>query len=374
MHMKAAPLLILLSLLLVGTVRTTEACSCVDQIQSERAEAESQFAAAEVVFEGEVVPGGHLITAPLRGQDGLSVVVFRVVRAYKGLHEELVQVYDDMAGSSCEFGQPDPGKKFFVYGYKGKDNKIYVQACTRTSALEFAGPDIRYARGEPATKEDLVPAGEMRRLESDPTLETSGATIRGSVRRANGKDAVRAFVTVWHVAADGQRENLIAALQKVNDDGTFEVRYLSAGAYLITAQDSQMTSASRFVGKSMTMNLREGQTYTDLSVLLHPEPLGTVSIRVVAPLSLHDRVFVWLRDVHMDDKEGDSPYKFAGTAQLDEKSVATFQCVPLGLYDVYVMLTGEDLTKPSWTHDDVQVQLNGPRAEAVVELRENPKE
>jgi hypothetical protein len=374
MNMKTKALLVFFFLLFFGTVRTTEACSCADQTLSERAEAESQFAAATVVFEGEVVLGGHSITAPVRGQNGLSMVVFRVIRAYKGLHEELVQVYDGMAGSSCEFGQPEPGKKFFVYGYKRADDRIFVEACTRTSALESAAPDIRYARGESATKDDLVPAGERRRLEDDPTLGISGATIHGSVRRADGKDAVGAFVTVWHVGANGQRENLIAAVQKVNDDGTFEVRYLSAGGYVITAQDSQKTSTSRFVGESMRMNLRESQTYSDVNVVLHAEPVGTVSIRVVAPPSLQDRVFVWLRDAHMDDAEGDSPYKFASTAQLDEKNVATFQCVPYALYDVYVMLTGEDLTKPSWTHDDLRVQVSGPRAEAVVELRERPKE
>jgi hypothetical protein len=33
------------------------------------------------------------------------------------------------------------------------------------------------------------------------------------------------------------------------------------------------------------------------------------------------------------------------------------------------MLTGDDLTKPSWTHDEVQVELNGNHAEAVVKLK-----
>jgi len=96
--------------------------------------------------------------------------------------------------------------------------------------------------------------------------------------------------------------------------------------------------------------------------------LGKVTIQVKALPELHDRIFVWLRGEQMDSV-GSSPYPYAQTAQLDENDVASFGYVPYGRYDVYVLLTGVDSTKPSWTHDKVQVQLNGKEADTVVTLR-----
>jgi hypothetical protein len=366
--MRSKILLIFLTLCAFGAARKAEACSCSTSILNDRDDAEGEFAAAAMVFEGEVLSGGHVITAPSKGLFGLSVIVFRVLRSYKGTQEESVQVYDAMAGSTCAFGEPKPGEKFLVYGYEGKDGKIYVEACTRTRRLEFAAPDIRYARGEPATEVDFAPAGEKWRLRSNPNLVTQGATLRGRVQRDDGREVGSAFLTVWDVDNRDRRGFSMAAMQKVNKDGSYEVRYLSPGRYIVTAEDLQVTHTARFVGEFGKIQLIEGRSYSDVNVLLHSEPLGGVSIRVIAPQQLHDRLFVWLRDSQMNSFGG-SLYKFARTAHLDVKNTASFESVPYGLYDAYVMLTDEDSRKPSWTHDDIQVRLSGSYAEAVVELR-----
>jgi hypothetical protein len=161
---------------------------------------------------------------------------------------------------------------------------------------------------------------------------------------------------------------LIAALQKVSQGGSFEVRYLSPRQYWVTAEDLQPTPTARLVGEFGKIELAQGQTYADVNVLLHPEPVGRVSIRVIAPKELHDRIFVWLRDADMDSAGG-NPYKYAETARLDDQNVASFMYVPYSRYDVYVMPTGEDISKPSWTHDDLEVRLSGGSTEAVIELR-----
>lgn len=366
--------LVCLVLLIAGTAEAARACVCADQVLNDRENVARQFAEATVVFEGEVLPGGREISAPSRDEPGLSMIVFRVLRAYKGNPEESIPLYDAMAGSDCSFGQPKPGEKFFVYGFKGKDIKIYLEACTRTQPLDSAGPDIRYARGEPATQEDLTPPGERWRLLIDPSLATRGATVHGTIRRADRADVSNVFVTIWDVDERGRRETSMAATQKVNADGTYNVRFLPPGRYRLTALDYDFKPAVRFVGEFGNISLSKGQTLSSVDVLLNPEPLGKVSIRVVAaPPELHDRLLVWLRDAQMDALGG-PPYPYAQTAELDEENVASFEFVPYGLYDVYVMLTGEDVSKPSWTHDKVQVQLNGSHSETVVQLRKNDLE
>jgi hypothetical protein len=194
--------------------------------------------------------------------------------------------------------------------------------------------------------------------------------LRGNVRRLDAGEVNDVFLTVWGVDEKGRRENWIAATQKLNPDSSYEVRFLAPGHYMVTAEDSRMTPTTRFVGEYGNIALAEGQTLVAVDVMLRPEPLGNVTIQVNAPPGLHDRIFVWLRDVEMDSV-GTPPYHYAQTAHLDEKNVASFEFVPYGRYDVYVSLTGEDSSKPSWTHDEVQVQLDGNKAETVVALRRN---
>jgi len=351
--------------------KAAEACVCSDQVLTDREDAARQFAEAAVVFEGEVIPGSREIVAPSRDSTGLYVIVLRVVRAYKGLHDESVQLLDAMAGSDCAFGQPATGQTYFVYGFKGPDGKIYVQTCTRTSSLESAGPDLRYARGEPATEEDLAPPGEKWRLRRDPSLATQGATLRGGVRRLDGRATTNVFLTVWDVDEEGKRKQSMAALQKVNTDGSYEVRFLPPGHYRITAEDYQVTQTSRFVGDYGNIIVAKSATLAALDVVLHAEPLGNVAVRVVAPRELHDRIFVELSDVEMDSY-GTAPYRYSQSARPDDNSIASFDCVPYGHYDVYVGLYDEDVRHPSWIHDEVRVQLNGNKAETVVALRKNP--
>jgi hypothetical protein len=270
-------------------------------------------------------------------------------------------------------GEPKPGTKFFVYGFRGKDSKLYIEACSRTAGLEFAAADVRYARNEPATKEDLAPPGERMRLLLDPTLATSGAVLRGKVTRADGADVSDVYVTIWRVDDKGFRENYMEATQRVEKDGSYEIRYLPAGRYLGTAEDSILTKTARFVGVSENFSLDQGQSLDLAGLVLRAEPLGRVSVQVHCDPGLRDRIFVWLRDVDMDARGGPA-YRYAQTANLDTKNVASFEYVPYGRYDVDVLFTGEDAMHPPWTHDPVQVELKGSSAEAEVTLRKSDQQ
>ena len=228
----------LIGLLLVGgTTPEVRACVCSSQIVNDREAAAQQFQAATVVFEGEVV----LVSMPTRSGgsgsgEGVSEITLRVIRSYKGSQADSMVLYDGAAETDCGFGAR-PGEKLFVYGFAGKDGKIYLQACGRSAGLEQAAADLRFARGEQPTPEDLSPPGERLRLYSDPSLAKRGATLSGSVRRSDGGTVSGVFLTVWDVDEKGRREAHMAATQKVNSDGTFDVRYLAPRKYFVTAVD-----------------------------------------------------------------------------------------------------------------------------------------
>jgi len=357
-----------------GMLETAKACVCSNQLLNDREDAAAQFNAAAVVFEGEVLAGGREISS-WNGKPGLSMIPFHVIHAYKGLSDESIEIYDSSPGTDCGFGEPASGTKFFVYGFKGKDDKIYIGGCSRTRTLDSAGPDIRFARGEPATKEDLAPPGEKWRLYRDPTLAERGASLKGVVRRADGGDVSEAFVTVWDVDESGRRNaaGSMAAHQKVSADGSFEIRLLAPGQYNVTAEDSRESPTARYVGEYGNVALGERQVLSQVLVRLHAEPLGTVRVRVIAPLELHDRVVVLLRDTNIDDSTL-APYAYSQTVNVDDTNVASFDKVPYGLYDVKVMLTGVVSLDQLWVHDDVRVQLKASHADTMVKLRGPQKE
>ena len=154
MRIRAIPLVV--GLYFASGLQTAQACVCSEPVVSDREEASAEFQAAAVVFEGELLPGGHYISS-WNGKPSLSMIPFRVTRSYKGASGEVLEVYDAHAGTDCGFGAPIPGTRFFVYGFRGEDGKIYIQACSRTTSLDAAGTDIRFARNDPPTKEDLAP-------------------------------------------------------------------------------------------------------------------------------------------------------------------------------------------------------------------------
>lgn len=368
MRIKTFPLIV--ALFFAGGLRTAQACMCSGPAVSDRDDAAAAFRDAAVVFEGEVSASPRVMVAPNGSGWGLGVIQFRVLRTYKGNLGDSTELFDSMAGTDCGSDGLRPGQKLFVYGFEGEDHKIYLHACSRTTFLDHAGADIRFARNEAPTQEDLQPPGEKWRLYRDATLAERGASLVGTVLRDDGGDVSNASVTLWLVDENGlrNRAGAVAASQKVNVNGSFEIRFLTPGRYNVTAADRQGTLTTRYVGEYGNIALAERQVLSSVIVHLHAEPLGSVRVRVIAPLELHDRVIVELRDKNWDDTRL-APFAHSQTVQIDDKNVASFDSVPYGNYNVYVMLTGEDLTTPSWTHEKVQVELNGNQAEAVVKLQ-----
>ena len=255
-----------------GSIQTAQACVCSGPAVNDREDAAAEFKDAAVVFEGEVSVSPKEIVKT-GNQWGLSVIQFRVLRAYKGNLGESIQLFVSMAGADCGFNTLNPGQKLFVYGFEDKEHKIYIQACTRTTLLDYAGPDIRFARNESATKDDLVPPGERRRLARDPTLKRRGASISGVVRRANGGDPSGVFITIWDVDKNGARSSigLVEATQKVNADGSFEIRFLPPGKYNVTAEDRRFSSAEKCQADYGNVVLSEHQVLSHLRLTCKAE-------------------------------------------------------------------------------------------------------
>jgi hypothetical protein len=256
-----------------GSLQTAQACVCSGPAVNDREDAAAEFRDAAVVFEGEVSASPEQIVALTGSHAGLSVIQFRILRAYKGTLGDSIKLFDSMAGTDCGADALTVGQKLFVYGFEGEDHKVYIRACDRTTLLDHAGPDIRFARNEPPAKEDLVPQGERRRLHRDPTPERRGASISGVVRRADGGDPSEVFITIWDVDKNGARNSigLVEAIEKVNADGSFEIRFLPPGKYNVTAEGRGTRSAGKCQADYGNVVLAEHQALSHLRLTCNAE-------------------------------------------------------------------------------------------------------
>jgi hypothetical protein len=368
--------------------QSADACGCAPTTRSDREEAALESAQSSMIFEGEVLSVGRLSSANLSmpipetasgsfSNLGDSQITFRVLRKYKGPTQETVTIYSSDASKWC-LVKTTVGERWFVYGFEGKDGKLYMGACSRSNWLEAAAADVRYSRGEAATDQDLMLPDERTRVESDPMLLDHGATLSGAVGRSDRQSVSdETELTLWELDKAGQRTGNRTATQQVNRDGTFTVRYVPAGSYLLTVEDRNWALNSRFIRNYGRVNLKENSTLTDLVITLEPDPLGPITVRVEPQEALLRNMWVMMTDSEFGPSNT-RLFMVRETADLSPNGVAHFDRMPYANYDVYVSVYGVPYSFnkspiPGWCQDETRVKLEGPPAVVTVHLHKCPE-
>ncbi len=141
-------------------------CLCAPPFDSPRAESQREFNEASVVFEGELI-SKEIKKGSLWSPQALSYSTFgdeylestlRVLRTYKGTTAQAVIKIDTIYSGGCG-GRFQSKQKYLVYAFRDdKTQQLWISTCTRTTVIENAGADLRFLRGQPAAKDDLIEA------------------------------------------------------------------------------------------------------------------------------------------------------------------------------------------------------------------------
>ena len=159
-------LFVLLSVILVissfGVIlpKKAYACSCANNPDPKTA-----LEKAEAVFVGKVIK-----VKQERKQQGVVGAIeykdanlFEVDRAWKGVKQSQIIVYDFGHDMSCGFVFEE-GKSYLVYVYKTDNGELFTSYCSRTAELSNAGEDLKLIGEGQEVDKQVNLEGEMKRI------------------------------------------------------------------------------------------------------------------------------------------------------------------------------------------------------------------
>jgi hypothetical protein len=214
------------------------ACDCARE-DTETKDIQVNYQRADVVFEGLVTDsavgiyryGSSVSHSPIY----FDYVIYTVVpsRVYKGKREQKYMIKGGFPISSdCSLGLKK-GQKYLVYAAEERDSALLATSlCSRTSRIENAGADLRFLRGLPPEKDDLLTA--QQKLASWEKKQPVERTIRGRIH-SGSRTFGNLYIAVW-ILIGGSKE-LHGDYGGECKNGTYCIS-LPPGTYFLGAYES----------------------------------------------------------------------------------------------------------------------------------------
>ncbi len=169
----------------------------------------------------------HLLN--LRSPWGSHIVAtFRPSRIYSGPHDAVFRIRTALSEPACGFDFEE-GHFYLVFAQKGFGDFYTTDICTSTAAIERAGADLRFLRGEAPAPEDSM---EPREFNMKMIREWTGA-ICGRVTLTDGSPAANADVLLFPRRREWIRNTPHET--SAGTDGSFCFNLADPGQYLLGA-------------------------------------------------------------------------------------------------------------------------------------------
>ncbi|HTP67906.1 MAG TPA: hypothetical protein VMJ35_03305 [Dongiaceae bacterium] len=249
----------------------------------------------KVVFEG-LVETQDLKTGPIGPPINVlsmtpggthRAVSVRVLHVYRGQVSGNVIVLTGMGIGDCGFDF-ETGKQYLVYADRIDAESLFTSICTGTSSSEQAGPALRFLRGEKPTADDL--------LEPEVYYEKVGSksygTACGRVTKTDGTPLNKGLVGMTQVRVEPFPPMVVSDPDLSKPDGSFCIRSIRPGRYLLTAERPDYDTNSRWMGfypgvtkhsDAVPIEVHAGDALSDLHFSVQKERVYTLRFRIVAP-------------------------------------------------------------------------------------------
>jgi hypothetical protein len=171
------------------------------------------------------------------------VVSLRVLRSYRGDVAGMVSVLTGSGNGDCGFDF-DTGSQYLVYADEVEEGVLVTGIYAGTSLLAHADSALRALRGEPPAQDDLLDAETY--YKKFAPLWT--ATVCGQVTNSDGVPLEHAWVQMSQVRDEPFAANTAADSDQSKPDGSFCIRYIRPGKYLLTAERLDAKDLIRWAG------------------------------------------------------------------------------------------------------------------------------
>jgi hypothetical protein len=126
----------------------------------------------------------------------------------------------------------ETGSQYLVYADKVDNASLVTSICSGTSLLAHADSALRVLRGEQPTQDDRLD-GETYYKQFGPLWTGIGC---GRMTKADGTPFGQAWVDMTQVRNEPFAANTAADSDQSQADGSFCIRYVRPGKYLLTAE------------------------------------------------------------------------------------------------------------------------------------------
>ena len=195
--------------------------------------------ASKIIFEGLVESqearggptGAPRDATSTSAGDQHRVVFVRVLRSDRSEAAGTVRVLTGSGEGDCGFDF-ETGRQYLVNADRDDNENLVTSICTGTSLLEHADLALRALRGEQPTPDDLLD-GEAYDKKFAPLWT---GTVCGRVTKADGTPFGQAWVDMTQVRDEPFAVNAAADSDRSKADGSFCIRYIRPGKYVLTAE------------------------------------------------------------------------------------------------------------------------------------------
>jgi hypothetical protein len=181
----------------------------------------------------------------------------------------------------------ETGSQYLVYADRDDNKNLVSSICTGTSLLEEADLALRVLRGEQPSPDDLLD-GETYYKKYAPRWT---GTLCGRVTKADGTPFGEAWLDMMQLRDEPFAVNTAADSDQSKADGSFCIRYIRPGKYLLTAERLDVKDYIRWAGyypgvanhsQAKTIEVHGGDNPADLQFSAGKVRVHTVLFRIVS--------------------------------------------------------------------------------------------